>query len=73
MNIFKRLISKTPKRFRNIRNIGLLMIGISGLISSSTISLPLFITNLSGYLALIGGIISLISQFQVEKESNQVQ
>lgn len=65
MTIYNRLISPTPKLFQNIRNIGLTIAAIGGVIISAPIALPAIIITIGGYLTLAGGVISSVSQLTV--------
>ncbi len=65
MNIFQRAAAPTPKFFKVLRNIGLIMLAISGAVMTSPISLPAAVITISGYVAVAGGIISAVSQVTV--------
>lgn len=45
-----------------IRNIGLALTAISGVIATAPVTLPAVIVTVAGYLAVAGGIASAISQ-----------
>lgn len=66
MNIIKRMTSPTPKFFRKLRTLGLVLAIIGGGIMSSEVKLPLLINNVGEYLTLIGGIMSAMSQITVD-------
>ncbi|QIG90978.1 hypothetical protein G6R40_12170 [Chryseobacterium sp. POL2] len=66
--IIKRMQSPTPKFFQSIRNIGLVLTAISGVISTAPISLPLIVVKIAGYVAIAGGIASAISQTAIKQE-----
>jgi len=67
--IVQRIKEPTPKFFRKIRNIGLVLTGISTIISTATIALPVLMIKIAGYVAIAGGIASVISQTAVEDET----
>lgn len=66
MNLYNRLIAPTPKLFRNLRNIGLTMATIGGVILSAPVVLPATIITIGGYITVVGGVISAISQLTVD-------
>lgn len=55
MNVIKRAKAPTPKFFKLLRNIGLVMAAVGGSIVAAPIVLPLTIVTLGGYLAVVGG------------------
>ena len=68
----KKLISRiqepTPKFFKEIRNIGLVLTAVSGVIATAPVTLPAFLVSVAGYLAVAGGIASAISQTAVHRD-----
>ena len=71
MNIISRAQAPTPKFFKTLRTIGLVLLTISGSLLASPIALPILITTVAGYAAVAGGVLSAVSQITVEsKEVN---
>ncbi|WP_027375711.1 hypothetical protein [Kaistella palustris] len=66
--IVKRVQEPTPKFFRKIRNIGLILTGIGGAIVTAPVVLPAVVTAAAGYAALAGAIASIISQTAVAND-----
>ena len=64
--LFKRLGGKTPKFFKNLRNIGLTLAAISGALLTAPIALPVAVTTFAGYLLTASGVIAAVSQLPVE-------
>lgn len=68
----KKLISRiqepTPKFFKKIRNIGLVLTAVSGVIATAPVTLPAVVVSIAGYLAVAGGIASAISQTAVHRD-----
>jgi uncharacterized membrane protein HdeD (DUF308 family) len=62
MNIIKRVKSPTPKFFKVLRNIGLVLAAVGGTILAAPIALPVVVTSIGGYLAVAGGVVSAVSQ-----------
>ena len=69
MNIIKRVKSPTPKFFKVLRNIGLILAAVSGTILAAPVALPVIVTSAAGYLAVAGGVISAVSQLTTSKDA----
>lgn len=69
MNVIKRAKAPTPKFFKLLRNIGLVMAAVGGSIVAAPIVLPLTIVTLGGYLAVAGGVLSAVSQLTTDTNS----
>lgn len=69
MNIIKKVKAPTPKFFKQLRNIGLVMAAVGGSIVAAPIVLPLTIVTLGGYLAVGGGVLSAVSQLTTDTNS----
>jgi uncharacterized membrane protein HdeD (DUF308 family) len=68
MNIIKRVKSPTPKFFKVLRNIGLVLAAVGGTILAAPIALPVVVTTIGGYVAVAGGVISAVSQLTTTKD-----
>lgn len=75
MNIVKRAKAPTPKFFKVLRNIGLALAAVGGVILTAPIALPIVVSSVGGYLAVAGGILSAVSQITTinERASQQFQ
>lgn len=62
MNIVDRAKAPTPKFFRILRSIGLVLLAISGTIIAAPVALPVALISAAGYVAVAGGVISAVSQ-----------
>ena len=62
MNIIKRVKSPTPKFFKVLRNIGLVLAAVGGTILAAPVALPILVTTIGGYVAVAGGVLSAVSQ-----------
>lgn len=62
MNIIKRVKSPTPKFFKVLRNIGLVLAAVGGTILAAPVALPAIAVSVGGYVAVAGGVISAVSQ-----------
>ena len=68
MTIIKRVKSPTPKFFKVLRNIGLVLAAVGGTILGAPVALPVIVTSVAGYLAVAGGVISAVSQLTVKND-----
>ena len=68
MNIIKRVKSPTPKFFKVLRNIGLVLAAVGGTILAAPIALPAIVVTIGGYLTVAGGVISAVSQLTTTKD-----
>jgi uncharacterized membrane protein HdeD (DUF308 family) len=68
MNIIKRVKSPTPKFFKVLRNIGLVLAAVGGTILAAPVVLPAIVVTVGGYVAIAGGIISAVSQLTTTKD-----
>ncbi len=69
MNIIERAQAPTPKLFKILRNIGLVLLAISGSIMAAPITLPTVVVTIAGYAAVAGGVMSAVSQVTVEDKA----
>jgi len=67
MNAIKRAKAPTPKFFKVLRNIGLALAAVGGTVLAAPVALPVVVTSVAGYLAVVGGVISAVSQLTTEK------
>jgi uncharacterized membrane protein HdeD (DUF308 family) len=74
MNIVKRAKAPTPKFFKVLRNIGLVLAAVGGTILAAPVALPVVISSIGGYLAVAGGVLSAVSQITtINDHKNAVQ
>lgn len=67
-SIMQRVTEPTPRFYRKIRNVGLLLTAISGALLTAPVALPAVMLTVAGYVALAGAIASAISQTAVQEE-----
>lgn len=70
MNIIKRVKSPSPKFFKVLRTIGVVLATVGGTILTAPIALPIVIGSIGGYLAVAGGVLSAVSQLTTCCEEN---
>jgi uncharacterized membrane protein HdeD (DUF308 family) len=73
MNIVTRAKAPTPKFFRVLRNIGLALAAVGGVILTAPIALPIVVSSIGGYLAVAGGVLSAVSQITTINENASQQ
>lgn len=66
MNLLERASSPTPRFFRILRSVGLVLLTVSGSILAAPVALPAAIVTVAGYVAVAGGVISAVSQVTVD-------
>lgn len=69
MNIIERASAPTPKFFKTIRTIGLVLLGVSGTLITAPIALPAAVLTFAGYAAVAGGVLSAVSQVTVDNKA----
>ena len=62
MNIVKRIQAPTPKFFKVLRTIGLVL--------AAPVALPVVIVSIGGYIEVAGGVISAVSQLTTTDEND---
>ncbi len=71
MGIIKRGKAPTPIFFRKLRNAGIAVAAVSGVLLTAPVALPAVLVKLAGYLALAGGIASAIGQAVTDDRAKQ--
>ena len=69
--ILERAKAPTPKFFKVLRTIGLVIAAIGGTILTAPISLPAVVVSAGGYLAVAGGVMSAVSQVTVDDSAKK--
>ncbi len=69
MKLVERIKAPTPKFFKILRSIGLVLLAISGTVVAAPIVLPITVVTIAGYMAVAGGVISAVSQMSVAEEN----
>lgn len=68
LNIVERTMAPTPKWFKILRNVGIALASVGGIIIGSPVALPVGLVSAAGYLVLGGSIISVVSQTAVKSD-----
>lgn len=67
--IINRATAPTPKFFKVLRNIGLVLASVGGVILTAPVALPALIASAGGYIAVAGGVLSAVSQLTVDNNA----
>ena len=68
LTLAQRVMAPTPKFFKTLRTIGVVIGLVGGAILASPLALPAVVVTVGGYLALAGSIVTGVSQTAVNKE-----
>jgi hypothetical protein len=68
LTLAQRVVAPTPKFFRLLRTIGVVVGLVGASILASPVTLPAALVSIGGYLALAGSIVTGVSQTAVGKE-----
>ena len=60
--ILERVVAPTPKFFRVLRNIGIVMATVGGVLLAAPVALPTVMVTIGGYLVTEGGVATAVSQ-----------
>lgn len=73
MNVIERAQAPTPKFFKTLRTVGLILVAVSGSILTAPITLPIALLTVASYAAVAGSVLSAVSQITVENNVSQNQ
>ncbi len=60
--IVDRIKAPTPKFFKVLRNVGLVLAGVGTVLLTAPVSLPVTVVTIGGYLVTAGGVATAVSQ-----------
>lgn len=66
MNFLERCSEPTPKFFKKLRTIGLILVATGGVLVAAPIALPVAFVTAGGYLLTAGAVATAVSQAAVE-------
>lgn len=66
MNVLERAQAPTPKFFKTLRTIGLVMLAASASVLGAPVLLPAIVITSAGYVAVAGTVLSAVSQATVD-------
>jgi uncharacterized membrane protein HdeD (DUF308 family) len=70
MKLAERLKAPTPKFFRVLRNVGLVLAAAGGALLTAPVTLPVAVVTVAGYLTVAGGVMTAVSQSAVDGEKD---
>ena len=70
MNVIERVQAPTPKFFKKLRNISLVLAALGASIMTAPIALPAIIIKVAGYIAVAGAVGSTVSQVVTTTEDD---
>lgn len=73
MNVIKRVNAPTPKFFRVLRTIGLILTAVGGSLLAAPVALPVAVLTAGGYLTVAGGVMTAVSQLTIAEEEDDLQ
>ena len=68
LNLADRVMAPTPKWFRIVRNVGLALSAVGGVLVAAPVALPAAMISVGGYLLLGGTLLGAVSQTAVSSE-----
>ena len=68
LTLAQRVMAPTPKFFKTLRAIGVVIGLVGDAVLASPVALPAVVVTVGGYLALAGSIVTGVSQTAVNKE-----
>jgi hypothetical protein len=69
MNLFQRLGSPSPKFFKNLQNIGLILGAISGAVMIAPVALPAALVTFAGYCFVGSAVLATVSKLPVQSNA----
>lgn len=66
MTLVERVKAPTPKFFRVIRNIGLLLTAVGTTVITAGVALPAVVVSVAGYMVAAGAAVAAVSQTTVD-------
>ena len=69
MNVLERAQAPTPKFFKVLRSIGLVLGSVGGIILTAPVGLPAAVVTIGGYVAVAGGVLTAVRQVTVDEQA----
>ncbi len=73
LNLSQRMEAPTPKFFKKLRNIGLMVAAVGATIIASPVALPAIAIKVAGYLTVAGSVMTAVSQSTVDEDEKALQ
>ncbi|MGO3183262.1 MAG: hypothetical protein ACTIJ9_10550 [Aequorivita sp.] len=72
MNLIERYKKPTPKFFKTLRNIGIVLGTVGATILASPVTIPVGLVTVATYLTLAGAVVTAVSQAVVSDDGKEV-
>ena len=69
----ERAAAPTPKFFKRLRNIGLILGTVGATIVAAPVALPVILVKIATYIAVAGGVLTAVSQTSVDEGAMEEQ
>ena len=69
LNVLERAAAPTPKFFKKLRSIGIVLGAVGATIIAAPVALPVVVVKIATYLTLAGGVLMAVSQTSVDEEA----
>lgn len=73
MNLVERLDAPTPKFFKKMKMIGLMVAAVGATVIASPVALPAIAIKVAGYLTVAGSVMTVVSQSTVDEDEKALQ
>ena len=73
MKIIDRFKSPTPKFFKILRNVGLILAAAGGVLVAAPVAIPVALVTAGGYLIVAGSVATAVSQAVTKTEDRREQ
>lgn len=67
LNVMQRVAAPTPRFFKNLRTIGLVLAAVSASLLATPIALPAAVITAAGYIAVASSVLSAVAQVTVDE------
>jgi len=68
LNVIDRAKAPTPKFFRVLRTVGLVLAAAGGAVLAAPVALPAVVLTVAGYVSVAGAVVGAVSQVSVKDE-----
>lgn len=65
MKVINRVTAPTPKFFKVLRTVGMVLAAVGGTVIAAPVAIPVAITHIAGYLTVAGGVLTAVSQLTI--------
>ncbi len=72
-NIIQRMKSDTPKFYKIIRNIGIGLAAVGGVLVAAPVALPAVVVTIGGYLITAGAVASAVAQTATTADNSKTK